>query len=246
MSRFHTPLIEPDGRYSRIRLSEETSRFRPQKAARPLRKPNKTKRIVQGFVRKSPGRRPCHFVFGTQPLTQPLAGMSFHCPIGFADRSKTEVIGPTVHHLVEFPHHRLMIRLGSISSRFATDRLTDADHSLLGRNRAQIPAARGVVDTFGLSALASVRPTIALPRMPRCPRTFGCLLPRLHRWLCSICRQTSIRPSGTPCRTAHRSESQAISSLYRVTLPVTSERLLGLLGSSPIPPSLSLLALVSN
>jgi hypothetical protein len=142
MSRFHTPLIEPDGRYLRIRLSEETSRFRPRKAARPLRKPNKTKRIVQDFVRKPPGRRPCLFLFGTQPLTQPLAGMSFHGLIGFADRSKTEVIGPTVHHLIEFPHHRLMIRLGSISSRFATDRITDADHSLLSRNRAQIGPSR--------------------------------------------------------------------------------------------------------
>ena len=49
MLRFHIPLIEPDVRISRIRLSEETSRFRPRKAARPLGKPDKTKRIVQGL-----------------------------------------------------------------------------------------------------------------------------------------------------------------------------------------------------
>src|ERR1700691_1447647 len=99
---------------------------------------------------------------------------------------------------------------------------------------------------FGFSALASVRPTIALFHTLRCLRTSGRLLPPLHHWLCSIRRQTSERPSGTPCRIAHRSENQAISSLCRVTLPVTSERFLGLLDSSPIPPSLSLLALISN
>src|ERR1017187_8256739 len=99
---------------------------------------------------------------------------------------------------------------------------------------------------FGFSALASIRPTIALLHTLQCPRTFDRLLPPLHRWLCSIRRRMSTRPSGTPCRTAHRSESQPTSSLCRVTLPVTSEHLLGLIGSSPIPPSLSLLALISN
>ena len=34
MLRFHIPLIEPDGRISRIRLSEKGSRVRPRKAAR--------------------------------------------------------------------------------------------------------------------------------------------------------------------------------------------------------------------
>ena len=33
---FHIPLIEPDGRFSRIRLSEKGSRCRPRKAASPL------------------------------------------------------------------------------------------------------------------------------------------------------------------------------------------------------------------
>ena len=34
MLRFHLPLIEPDRRISRIRLSEKDSRVRPRKAAR--------------------------------------------------------------------------------------------------------------------------------------------------------------------------------------------------------------------
>ena len=81
MLRFHTPLVEPDVQFSRIRLSEETSRFRPRKAACPLGEAGKSKRIVEDFVRKSPGRRSCHFVFGTQPLTQPSTGMLVHRPI---------------------------------------------------------------------------------------------------------------------------------------------------------------------
>ncbi len=40
MLRFHIPLIEPDVRISRIRLTEEASRFRPRKAGCPLGKPN--------------------------------------------------------------------------------------------------------------------------------------------------------------------------------------------------------------
>jgi hypothetical protein len=46
------------------------------------------------------------------------------------------------------------------------------------------------------------------------------------------------RLAGTPCRTAHRSGSRALPSLLRVTRSATSEHLLGLLGSSPIPRSL--------
>src|SRR4029077_8663915 len=42
---------------------------------------------------------------------------------------------------------------------------------------------------------------------------------------------------GTPCRTGHRSESWAIPSLCHATPSATSEHLVELLGSSPIPRS---------
>jgi len=38
--RLHTPLIEPDRRISRIRLSEKSSRGRPREVAGPLGKPD--------------------------------------------------------------------------------------------------------------------------------------------------------------------------------------------------------------
>jgi hypothetical protein len=55
MLRFHIPLIEPDVRYSRIRLSEKASRFRPRKAARSLSEPNQTKPIMKTRYREIPG-----------------------------------------------------------------------------------------------------------------------------------------------------------------------------------------------
>src|SRR6516225_2047136 len=93
------------------------------------------------------------------------------------------------------------------------------------------------VDKFDLSALAPVRPTIALRRIPRCPQRSGRLPRLLRHWLCSIGRQMPEHLFGTPCRTARRSESRAIPSLCRATPSATSEHYLGLLGSSPIPPS---------
>jgi hypothetical protein len=79
--RFHIPLIEPDMRISRFRLSERGARGRPREIARPLGKADKTPHSVQGGFRKPFGRRPRHLVLGTQPLTQPFAGVLFHCPI---------------------------------------------------------------------------------------------------------------------------------------------------------------------
>ena len=50
--RFHIPLIEPDRRISRIRLSEKTSRVRPRKVACPLVKPNETQHSIKICIRK--------------------------------------------------------------------------------------------------------------------------------------------------------------------------------------------------
>src|SRR5208283_4505315 len=59
----------------------------------------------------------------------------------------------------------------------------------------------------------------------------------LRHWRCNIHRRKPKRLLGTPCRTEHRSEIEAIPSLYRATPSATSEHLVELLGSSPIPRS---------
>src|SRR5438445_346921 len=83
--RFHTPLIEPDRPISGIRLSEKGSRCRPRDIARPLGKADEAQQLMQGCVRKPLGPQSPHFVLGAQPLTQPLASVLIHGPIGFAD-----------------------------------------------------------------------------------------------------------------------------------------------------------------
>src|SRR5712664_775883 len=97
------------------------------------------------------------------------------------------------------------------------------------------PAVRAAVDTFYFSALASVRPTTSSTRTLRCPQMFGRLRLLLRDSLCNIHRQMPSRLLGAPCRTEHRSESWAIPSLCRATPSATSEHLVELLGSSPIP-----------
>jgi hypothetical protein len=67
-------------------LTEKVSRFHvgvARKALCPLRKANKTKLIVEAGFRKLPSRRPRHFMFGAQPLTQPFAGIP-QCYVTFA------------------------------------------------------------------------------------------------------------------------------------------------------------------
>ena len=64
-----------------------------------------------------------------------------------------------------------------------------------------------------------------------------CVLLLLRDSLCNTHRRMPSRLLGTPCHTEHRSESWAIPSLCRATPSATSEHLVELLGSSPIPRS---------
>jgi hypothetical protein len=53
--RFHIPLIEPDMRISRVRLSEKGSRCRPREIARPLAKADEAQHVAEGCLRKPLG-----------------------------------------------------------------------------------------------------------------------------------------------------------------------------------------------
>ena len=48
--RFHSPLIEPDGPFSGIRLSDKNSRFRPRKALREVAQANQAQHVVQVLI----------------------------------------------------------------------------------------------------------------------------------------------------------------------------------------------------
>ena len=48
--RFHTPLIEPDWRLSRIRLSDKRSCLRPRQVTRQSRQPNQFQGLIEILV----------------------------------------------------------------------------------------------------------------------------------------------------------------------------------------------------
>ena len=52
--RFQSPLIEPDMRFSRIRLSDKVLRFRPRKVTAPLGQSYQPQPLVKVLVRELP------------------------------------------------------------------------------------------------------------------------------------------------------------------------------------------------
>src|SRR3954454_24200203 len=68
--------------------------------------------------------------------------MLLYCPIGFADRTEAEVVGPANHHAIEAAYDCCLNQQGLVPSGFAADRLTDAGHPLLRWNSAQIGPPR--------------------------------------------------------------------------------------------------------
>jgi hypothetical protein len=135
---FLCPLIELDRRVSRIQLSEKGSRCCPRKAGGSLSKPNQPKRIVQELVGVPLATGSLPFMFGAQPMAKPSASVFFHCAVGLADRTQTEVVGPSDDLSVELFHQLLGRLLSLASSSRCADRLTDALHPFLGRGRAYI------------------------------------------------------------------------------------------------------------
>ena len=53
MLRFHLPLIKPDGRFSRIRLSDKVSYVRPREVTRPPLQSGQAQLLLQDVVGES-------------------------------------------------------------------------------------------------------------------------------------------------------------------------------------------------
>lgn len=101
MLRFHTPLFKPDGRFSRIRLSDKESRFRPRKVARSLSEPDKSQLPIEIAVGESCHPSALDLVLTTQPLAKPGTGVVVHAPVGLAHGTQVEVVRPAHQHAVE-------------------------------------------------------------------------------------------------------------------------------------------------
>src|SRR5688572_24091405 len=80
------PLVEPDGRFSRIRLSDKGSSLRPREGFRARPQPCQLQGLVQVFVGEACGSLALYLVLRTQPLTQPTTHVLIDGSIGLADR----------------------------------------------------------------------------------------------------------------------------------------------------------------
>src|ERR1700677_4895681 len=90
--RFHTPLIEPNLRIARIRLSDKTSRLRPRHV---VPKPGQTyEPEVPVEVREwiAPASSSPDFVLGAQPPAQPHRCISVERPIRFSETTVSKLV----------------------------------------------------------------------------------------------------------------------------------------------------------
>src|SRR5262249_39753155 len=102
--RFHIPLIEPDRRLSRIRLSDKTSRLRPRHVAPKRGQAYEPEVPVK--VRKwiGPALAAPDFVLDTQPPAQPHSGVVVDRTIRFGDGAYLEVVRPSTQRAIQLGH----------------------------------------------------------------------------------------------------------------------------------------------
>ena len=101
--RFHIPLIEPDMRISRIRLSDKTSRLHPRRVAPKPAQAYEPEVPVE--VREWIGPAPASpdLVLEAQPPAQPHRCVVVERPIRYDDGADTEVVGPSDQRAVQSP-----------------------------------------------------------------------------------------------------------------------------------------------
>jgi hypothetical protein len=105
--RFHTPLIEPDWRVWRIRLSDKRSCLRPRQVTRQPRQPNQSQGLVEVLVGEAIGPFALDPVLSASPLAQPIVGVGVDHLIGLGDQPEVEVVRPSGEFEVELLHQFL-------------------------------------------------------------------------------------------------------------------------------------------
>ena len=92
--RFHTPLIEPDWRISRIRLSDKTSRLHPRHVAPQPAQAYEPEVPVKVREWIGPVLAPPDLVLEAQPPAQPHSCVGVERPVRFSDGAYIEVVRP--------------------------------------------------------------------------------------------------------------------------------------------------------
>jgi len=99
-TRFHLLHVEPDGRVSRLRLSDKGSCVRPWEGVSEGCQPDQPERPIQvliGELRDCPSP---HLVLTTQPPAELIASVGIHRSVGLAHRPQTGVIRPAAQQAV--------------------------------------------------------------------------------------------------------------------------------------------------
>ena len=142
MLRFYLPLIEPDGRISRSRLSDKESSLRPREGSSARPQSCQMQDLVQVCVRETCHSLTPHLVLGAQPLTQPTTHVSIDRSIGLAHRPQAEVVRPPDQHPVQVGDYLPFWQQGRVSPGAVRDRVANAADLLRRRFRAQVGTTR--------------------------------------------------------------------------------------------------------
>ena len=100
-ARFHIPLVEPDMRISRIRLSDKVSCFCPWEVVGAGSPSDQSKRPIQVFVGEPRDSLPSHLLLVAHPPAEPISSVCLDRAVGLAHRSETEVARPASQQAVE-------------------------------------------------------------------------------------------------------------------------------------------------
>src|SRR6185312_3609514 len=120
----------------------KVSCYSPREACCPLTEVYEPQRLMQVRIGK-PGCCPSwHLMLLAQPLTQPVSRVLVYGVIGFADRSKAEVIAPTAHHAIELHHDFAGVLPGSAPVGYFTHCRANPGNPFLCRPRADVTSAR--------------------------------------------------------------------------------------------------------
>src|SRR6516162_10733784 len=125
--RFHIPLIEPDRRIYRIRLSDKTSRLHPRRAATKLGQAYEPEVLVKVREWISSALASPDLVLEAQPPAQPQSRVVVEHPIRFAGGSNAKVVGPSAERLVQLIHQPCGLLP---STRSVGQRVDPFDHAL--------------------------------------------------------------------------------------------------------------------
>ena len=141
--RFHSPLIKPDVRIFRIRLSDKGPLcLRPRQVNSQSFQSQEPEPLVEMLRGKRLASRSLDLMLSAQPSTEPIPRVTIHRTVGFTHRTKTEVVGPSSQFRVDSSHQLSGFLTHGSPARQLADFLAEPLHTFLCHSGANISASR--------------------------------------------------------------------------------------------------------